>query len=229
MKIPEVNKIFTHAGSLITSNNYIIPIAIFLIIVVCVVMYYNKKTSNFANTGSGTRDKLNLLDIIMFTSSDCEYCPQQINALREQNVLDTIVIKNVSNDKEVEKEAKKYGVIGFPFFISLKNRTSTVGYYEDVDAIIEDLQPIQPAQDSKIYLLTRSGCGWCTKAKEDIASKNISKDIVSVLEASSPEAKEVIKKFNLKVEGVPVYVSGKNGDTVVGFKPIEDVKKKFGL
>jgi glutaredoxin len=207
-------------------------------LVVGVWYYYGYGISGFGNT-TNLKDAVNSLDIVMFTSPECKYCPQQLDAFKSQGLLNSIVVKDIS-DENNKKEAMRFGVIGFPYFISLKNRTATLGYEQDIQKIVDHLSPQKAvaaqktddsaaAQGPKVYVLTRAGCGWCDKAKKDIADKQVDSSVVAVVEAGGPDGKAVIDKYNIKVQGVPIFVNAKDGQTIVGFKPIEEVFKTFNI
>ncbi len=222
------------------SEYKIVLIVACIVIVASVIMYFQKDRFTNILMPDNAAD----FDLIFFMNPECKWCAKQIEVLQKEGTLGSMTIKDISKEED-KKEAVKYGVKGFPYFISKRNKTASLGFHESTQELLNSLkvptgsqaqqqaQAQNPGQDTgadagSIILLTRDGCGWCTKAKEDIASKGGPSAVgVIMFDIGSKEGQEAMKSVGKTSSGVPLFINPKNGKTKTGFAAIEDVKKEL--
>ncbi len=225
------------------TDNSTIFIAIGIIILVFIVLLIGYNTSEtFANTvknafssitgsGSGLKD----LEVSFFVNPSCSWCEKQLDVLKKEGTINQLTVKSIDNP-DYQKEAMALGVKGFPFFISKKNKTALMGFQDTTADIVKGLQVPTgeiAAKETKsqeepitMVILTRESCGWCKKAKEDIA-KNDAKD-VAVIAIDSEDGKAIVDKFKVdNKSGVPIYVNITNGRSKTGFMPLEKARAEL--
>lgn len=204
---------------------YIIAIILFLIVVSVVLAYQYKDT--FGNVSTGT---IKDLQIMLFTSSECKHCNDQIKALG--SYMKDIEVRDLSVP-ENQVLAKQLGIIGTPFFVSVKNRSGYTGYEPEVSKLVKYLSPDKvgpagpsgqaeqtgPVGQASVVLISKDGCGHCTKAKANIDALKLPSSVIRVINSGSKEASDIIKKFNLEIKGYPTFVNINTGKIVVGFNP----------
>lgn len=189
-------------------------------------------------------------DIIFFMNPNCGWCTKQIEVLKKEGTLGSMTIKDISKEED-KKEAQQYGVKGFPYFISKRNKSASMGFHETTQDLLNSLKvptggtqvqeagqegPEGPEAQSALKvtkaprmaltLLTSNGCGHCTSAKKDIASKGVPVTII-VKEENPEEFNKMLASIGKTSSPVPLYINPKNGKTKVGFAPIEAVMKEL--
>jgi glutaredoxin len=207
---------------------------IILVVFILLITYNcNDNFANIVNGAFGRKKSIKDLDVIFIMNPECPWCAKQIEVLKADGSINDITIVDISKPGGPE-QAKMYGTKGFPFFVSLKNKTATMGFKEKTDDIIKELTgPVAPvaqkAQEAgtvqepagpTYVLITRETCPWCTKAKENIVQSGAP---FANVDFNSEQAKEILKMFDIKSKSVPIYVNLKNGKNLVGFKPVADV------
>jgi thiol-disulfide isomerase/thioredoxin len=231
------------------NNTIYISLGIVLLILIILLVIYNTNES-FANSVKDAFNKvtgssgLDGLDVVFFMNPECPWCQKQMDVLKKEGTVNSLTIKSIENP-ENKKEAMAYGVKGFPYFVSKKNKTILMGFQDTTDDIVKGLQiptgkmahgqiqesPKSPegqeGQENSAFtmvILTRESCGWCKKAKEDIVNNNV-KD-VAIVAIDSEDGKAIIDKFKVdNKSGVPIYVNLINGRSKTGFMPIEQARK----
>jgi glutaredoxin len=230
----------TEIKNFFEKNWGLIILIIFIVVLLSLILAYNLN-ENFANDvrnifTMAPKMKIEDFDILFFMNPTCPHCQDQLNIFKKEQPKGITVI-DVSTE-EGKNQAKAVGIPGVPFFISRKYNTTTIGFHSTKD-LITDLTPKLQSQSNQqsnqqsqsqsqeptIAVLTREGCPACNKAKEDISQKNPSG--VIIIESSSPDAKQIISKFNIQSGYVPLYVNLTNGKYNEGFLPIEQVLEKI--
>jgi glutaredoxin len=208
--------------------------------------------SRFTNTGSGG---LKDLEIIMFMSPTCPWCKKMLGVLEKEGQIRNITIVDMTKP-EGASMAKQFGADKqpVPSFISRKLKTGTVGYRESVSKLLESLKtpegpkgpnksegPSRPeeseggsngsvkdiAQQLQIILFAREGCGYCTKAKENLSETGIV-DVIQVVDITTPEGAQMAGQvLPPGSSGVPAWVSMTTKKSVIGFKPIEQIVQEL--
>ncbi len=199
-----------------------------------------KSKMNFSKS-SGGGESLRNLDVIMFMNPTCPWCKKMIGVLESEGQMNNIMIVDLSKPEGVAM-AQQFGADkqGAPSFISRKLKTGTVGYRDSVAKLIDALKPpvggeSNGSEDDKsaqirslqIVLFAREGCGYCTKAKENLAETGLT-EAVQIIDITTPEGQQTAAQLlPPNSSGVPAWVSIKTKKHVIGFKPIEQIVQEL--
>lgn len=133
-----LDKITTPITSFVKNNQTMVTIAAIVIIVVIIGLlssYFLK--DKFANI-LGSDDPADF-DIIFFMNPGCGWCTKQIEVLTREGTLGSMTIKDISKEED-KKEAQQYGVKGFPYFISRRNKSASMGFHETTQELLNSLK-----------------------------------------------------------------------------------------
>lgn len=86
-------------------------------------------------------NKIRSLDLVIYTSDDCDYCKHYRNFLEQHNLLPYVTIIDINNENHTRGDAylKTHQLPGYPFTYSKTLKTSFPGAVNNIDEIIYNL------------------------------------------------------------------------------------------
>lgn len=214
-------------------------------------------TNTFANISKKTdvSKQVKELDIVFFMKPECPHCKTMISIFTKEGTLNSFKIVDVSKDETLANQFGVDGFPTF-VSITLKTgvkgaRSSTK---EIVNELINtakgtevkkgNLRSEKNEKNEKntgnevldflknlnIIMFKSTSCPHCVRMMKELAEHGaISEEqsIIKYVEASSPEAKDLMMTYKLTSQGVPFFYSVATGKTVVGSSSFNDFVGKW--
>lgn len=228
----------TNATTSSNNNNLLIGVVLVLVLL-CIYGCYRY----YYSSGS-----LKELDVVMFMSPTCPWSKKMLGVLGSQ--VNDITVVDITT-KEGTEFARNFGADKqpVPSFISRVNKTGTVGYRDNVSALVETLQVkgeafgagggdsgsgagddfVNKVKKLQIVFFSREGCPWCVKAKASCAEAGVT-DVIQMVDITTPEGQKMAEQLlPPNSSGVPAFVSMATKKHLVGFKPIMEVVEALSV
>lgn len=216
----------------------LVVLCLVLVIVIIVLAVLYSKNEKFANSvdkligpifkrGKVTDDQdtvIKNLGVMLFVDPNCPKCRGLLGVMEKQ--IDNMAIYDVTNP-ENQEIVKKFSITDVPTILSLKNKKVITGYVDSVDKVIEGLSVDETEHQGQnqgqidpnvfdIIMFSKSTCGFCKKAKQQLDDNKLY--MVKVVDSEDPATIQIYRDLNIeKPGGVPFYVNKKNGKTVTGY------------
>ena len=167
------------------------------------------------------RDRVNKLNIIMFTKDGCFHCRQAMKNLDLQRWnIKTLNVANPANLR-LFREWKGKGV---PYFVSLTTRKTHTGNPQTISNLLSKLDgpthrenfetsPVDALRNLDVNVLLSKTCGHC-KTFRNLLEKENASNAVKIYYNNDPEANAVFSKYSFN--GVPFMFSAKTGKYITG-------------